>query len=211
MQFEIMSFCRMSTKSDLLGFIDAGGNYRTTPFRRAFETGKVFCGDEFDAGNENVNVVINSALSNELCAFPDKTPARHKDFLPVVCMNTFGFGGSRTYVGRNQLDAATMDRFITISWDVDEALEAKLLGIDKKQQELKLNSRPVKTAEAWLDTVLKYRNGVKKSGVRHIISPRASLYGVKLIKLGVGASILEDALIFKGIDKEQENRIRKAA
>jgi cobaltochelatase CobS len=37
--------------------------------------------------------------------------------------NTYGRGPDRAYVGRQQIDAATLDRFVMVTVDVDEALE----------------------------------------------------------------------------------------
>ena len=42
LDFYSMSVGEQSTKSDLLGFIDANGNYRNTAFRKAFEMGGLF-------------------------------------------------------------------------------------------------------------------------------------------------------------------------
>jgi hypothetical protein len=40
--------------------------------------------------------------------------------------NTYGTGADALYVGRNQLDAATLDRFYVVEMDYDRKLEAKL-------------------------------------------------------------------------------------
>ena len=54
---------------------------------------------------------------------------RHKDCYIIACGNTDGAGnGSRIYSGRNKLDGATLDRFTTISFEYDTALEKKLAG-----------------------------------------------------------------------------------
>lgn len=41
LNFYPYSLCSHTTKSDLIGFIDAGGNYRTSALRLAFENGGV--------------------------------------------------------------------------------------------------------------------------------------------------------------------------
>src|SRR6056297_382809 len=61
----------MDTKSDWLGFIDANGNYHTTPFRESYEKGGVMFIDEGDAANPQVFVQINAGLSDGRMAFPD--------------------------------------------------------------------------------------------------------------------------------------------
>lgn len=205
--FFAASFCRMSTKSDLLGYKDAVGTYHPTAFRTAFEHGGVFCADEFDAGNENVNVVLNAALSNGLCSFPDGMVKRHKDFVAIACMNTYGSGGNRVYVGRNQLDAATMDRFVVIDWDLDESIEARMADVMRAAPEFKLDAGKAVTRGEWLAYVRDVRQAAEEAEVRHVISPRATLFGVKLIEQGVGRKHIEELVLWKGLDKEQRGRI----
>ncbi len=108
LKFYALSVGAQTSKSDIVGFIDAGGTYRTTLFRQAYEKGGVFVMDEIDAGNSNVLIQINSALSNGICSFPDKQVKAHKDFHFIATANTYGKGESVKYVGRNRLDAATL-------------------------------------------------------------------------------------------------------
>ena len=127
-KFYALSVGAQTSKSDIVGFIDAGGTYRTTPFRQAYEKGGVFVMDEIDAGNSNVLIQINSALSNGICSFPDKQVKAHKDFHFIATANTYGKGESMKYVGRNRLDAATLDRFTIIHWNIDEKIERAIAG-----------------------------------------------------------------------------------
>lgn len=126
--FFSISVCAQSTKSDLLGFMNAGGNYTKTLFREAYENGGVFLLDEIDNGNPNVLAVLNSALANGYCAFPDQMIKRNENFTLVASANTFGTGGTREYVGRNQLDAATLNRFIQVEINYDQDLEVEIFG-----------------------------------------------------------------------------------
>lgn len=128
MPFYCKSVCAQTSKAELLGFINANGNYIITEFRKAYEFGGVFVLDEVDAGNPNVLAVLNSALSNSVCSFADLMVKKHEDFVLIACANTFGFGSDRQYVGRNQLDAATLDRFSVIEFNYDETLEIALSG-----------------------------------------------------------------------------------
>lgn len=130
LKFYALSVGAQTSKSDIVGFIDAGGTYRTTPFRQAYEKGGVFVMDEIDAGNSNVLIQINSALSNGICSFPDKQVKAHKDFHFIATANTYGKGESMKYVGRNRLDAATLDRFTIIHWNIDEKVERAIAGND---------------------------------------------------------------------------------
>lgn len=122
-----MSVNEQSSKSDFLGYMDANGKIVKTNFRKAYELGGVFIIDEIDAGNPNILTVVNSALSNDLCPFPDMMVKRHEDFIAVCTANTFGDGESMQYIGRNILDLATRDRFATIFVDYSLAIESLTL------------------------------------------------------------------------------------
>lgn len=124
--FYPISVCGQTTKSDLLGYTTANGSYIETIFRTAYENGGVFLLDEIDNGNPNVTAVLNSALANGVCTFPDKVVKRHPDFICIAAANTFGTGASAEYIGRNPIDAATLDRFKQIFVDYDEELEMEL-------------------------------------------------------------------------------------
>ncbi len=104
----------------------AGGQfeYQETPFVTFYRNGGVFCLDELDAADENVLLVINGALANGHLRLPDGTAvARHPDFVCIACANTFGNGADRQYVGRNQLDSATLDRFVSARLEFDYDLD----------------------------------------------------------------------------------------
>lgn len=112
-----------SNEFKLTGFIDAGGHYQETEFYRAFKNGGLFFLDEIDNSDPSALIVINSALANGYMAFPHETIDRHKDFRIVTAANTWGKGADLQYVGRNALDAATLDRFDNIFFDYDRKLE----------------------------------------------------------------------------------------
>jgi hypothetical protein len=138
--FYCISVCSQSTKSDLMGFMNAGGTYTPTLFRKCYEEGGVFLIDEIDNGNPNILACMNSALANGYCAFPDKMVKRHPDTLIIASANTFGTGANRVFVGRNQLDAATLNRFIQVEINYDEALEIEIFGdIAKPIQKIRKN------------------------------------------------------------------------
>ena len=103
------------------------------PFLNFLENGGLFCFDEMDAGSPNAFTAINAPLANDqyFCAMRAATGGKayvkkHPEFRAIACANTFGNGGSVMYAGRNQLDAATLDRFVMIHMDYDLAFEAAL-------------------------------------------------------------------------------------
>lgn len=122
-----ISVNEQTSKSDFLGYKDANGKLVETNFRRAYEKGGVFIIDEIDAGNPNILTVVNSALSNNSCPFPDGMVEQHEDFLTICTANTFGEGESIQYIGRNILDAATRDRFASLYIDYSPVLEMALV------------------------------------------------------------------------------------
>lgn len=183
-----------TTKTEFFGYNDANGRYVRTLFREAYENGGVFLIDEMDAGNANVMTCMNQALANNSCAFPDGMVNKHNDFVIVASANTFGTGANREYVGRNQLDAATLDRFAVIEWNYDEKLERKLCSNVK-----------------WLEYVLKCRENASKHKIRTVVSPRASIGGAKMIAAGMKPKQAIDLLIRKGMNDTEFVKLTEGA
>jgi len=112
--------------------VEDGGKFVYVPvgFVRAYENGGLHLLDELDAGDANVLTFINNALSNGGFFIPQRHEQpyvkRHPDFVCIAAANTFGSGADAMYVGRNQLDAATLDRFYILPMGYDSALEQGL-------------------------------------------------------------------------------------
>lgn len=181
---------RVTSEFKLIGFIDAAGHVARTQFREAYENGGGFLFDEVDASDPDAMTAFNAALANGVCAFPDGLVKAHPDFFAIAAGNTFGRGADRQYVGRNQLDAATLDRFQTYEVDYDEQLELTLAG----------------NAE-WARWVQRVRAAVEAEKVRHVVSPRASIAGAKLLAAGEERSVVEEACVWKGLDAATRQRV----
>lgn len=190
--FYPMSVGLQTTKSDLLGFINATGNYVTSPVREAYEKGGLLLLDEFDATHAGVVTILNSLLANGHATFPDKIIDKNEKFVCMCACNTYGRGGNIDYVGRNRLDGATLDRFIIIDVDYDNALERNLANND-----------------TWVDVVEKVRENVKAQGIKMIISPRASMDGADLLEAGFSPSEVMDMVIYKGCDKDTRAKLSR--
>ncbi len=188
------SVCIQTPASKLVGYMDATGNYVQTVFRQAYEHGGIFLLDEMDNGNANVLAILNAALANGQASFPDGMVKRHKDFFCIAAANTYGYGADRQYVGRCQLDAATLDRFITLEWDYDEALERKIACNDE-----------------WTDYVQAARKAASTLGIRVVISPRASVHGGRLLEAGMPREAVEHAVLYKALDKQSVQKIKAHA
>jgi len=177
----------------LIGFKDANGKYHSTPFRQAFENGGLYLFDEIDASHPNTMSAFNAALANGIMDFPDKTVRAHKDFKVIAAANTFGTGRDRLYVGRNQLDAATLDRFINITLDYDTELEATLTDNG-----------------AWCEYVQAFRAEVNKQSIRHVVSTRAIIAGAKLLAAGMKPQQVKEISLAKGMASDIFKRIENA-
>jgi MoxR-like ATPase len=165
--------------SKIFGYFDAHGAYHDTPFRRAFEHGGVMLLDELDNGHPGLLAELNQALALGMCAFADGMVSAHPDFRLVATGNTYGTGGDRQYVGRQALDAATLDRFVTIDVPVDEQLEERVamaLAPSKKRLVRQL-----------LTEVRRLRGVAADKRLPVMFSPRVSIDGAKL--LAAGASL----------------------
>jgi len=107
--------------------------YIISEFVKAYEQGGVFLLDEMDAADSNVLLKINAALANGHMTVDNRPGAavatRHPDFIFIGAANTYGLGASRQYVGRNQLDGATLDRFVVgqIEVDYDKRIEERMV------------------------------------------------------------------------------------
>ncbi len=221
LEFFAKSVGPQTSESSLLGYYDANGNYVRTLLREAFEFGGVFLLDEVDAGNPAVLVVINALLANGSCAFPDKVVDKHPDFVLIAGANTIGLGADRQYVGRQQIDAATLDRFGLLNWEYDPRIEAAAAGVPVEC----VSSAPVPTplefiadaddaarearVQTYVRKVVAIRNAVASLGksVRVIVSPRASIHGAKLVRVGFSVKDTLDICVWKGVDADTRAKI----
>lgn len=137
LKFGCISCSAGMSESQLLGRMVPQGErgqfgFLGTQFLDCYENGGVFLFDEIDAADSNVLLVVNAALANGHLSVPsrhDKPVAkRHPDFVCIAAANTWGRGADRQYVGRNELDESTLDRFRIgcVPMDYDEGLEAQL-------------------------------------------------------------------------------------
>jgi hypothetical protein len=209
----------INTEYKLSGFIDAQGRVISTAFRKAFEHGGVFLFDEIDGSLPGALLAFNSALANDWYDFPDANIKRHDDFRVIAGANTFGTGADRQYVGRNQLDAASLDRYAVLDWGYDEALEAAMIGADAPKGApvpRSIEPLPAERVQAvafqWVERVRKVRSAVSELKVRHVVSPRATVNGSRLLAAGFTWAEAEDAVIWKGLDADTRGKvIAKAA
>ena len=181
-------------KYELVGFVDAAGKYHSTAFREAFEKGGVFLADEMDAFSPEALVAINAATANGSYTFPDspKPLAKHEDFKFIGAANTIGTGANRQYVGRNPLDAATLDRFLQIEIDYDPAIELAMAQGNTK----------------WLKEVQETRARLNELGIHVVVSPRATRQGAALLAKGIKIEQVRKATIHKHLTADQIGQLK---
>lgn len=179
---------------ELMGFVDGYGNYHGTSFRQAFEHGGLWIADEIDAWDASALLAANSALANGFANFPDQpNPVlRNADFRMVATANTYGSGADRIYIGRNELDAASLDRFVTINVDYDLRLEQMFAN----------------NQEAWLEYVWKVRKIVNEKKIRHVVSSRAIAMGAAALNAGFEWDDVEDMYLLKGMSERDREKLR---
>jgi cobaltochelatase CobS len=94
------------------------------------------------------------------------------------------------YVGRNQLDAATIDRFIVVYIEYDERLEKSLAMNDD-----------------WVEKVQFWRKRAAELRERHVISMRASIVGAQLLKM-FPENDVEEMVVWRGLDSNAVRKIK---
>lgn len=173
LRFDCLSLTEGVSEVRLVGRYQPTGvggqfEYEKPPFVDFYEHGGVYLLDEIDGADPNVVVIINAAIANGSMSLPNgETVKRHPDFVFLCCANTWGHGASREYVGRNQLDAAFLNRFsVKLFFDYDTELEATLGS-----------ERVVKWAQG-------LRNSIRNNGLRRIVSTRLILDTSDLIESG---------------------------
>lgn len=181
-RFGMLSCTSGASEAQLTGWLlPVGGGkageftYVASEFVRLYEEGNsVFLFDEFDAADPNMLLVINSALANGSLHVPQrhKEPLvqRGKNVALIAAANTYGSGADLVYAGRNQLDAATLDRFYVVEMDYDADLERRIAGTEGA------------AALTWVQSL---RAKVKQHRVRRVVSTRTLMKMVAASKADV--------------------------
>lgn len=177
---------------DVTGYVDGAGLYHATPFYHAFKDGGVFLADEADGWDSNAFLALNAALANGQMEFPNGEQVKaHPDFICIAAANTWGMGANFAYVGRNKLDASTLDRFVTLAFDYDEDLELASAG-----------------NEGWTRKVQAWRSKAFAKGLQVVISPRASIMGAKLLAAGFPEAQVIEMAVKKSMSADQWSAIQ---
>ena len=178
----------VSNEFKITGFVDAGGVYHETEFYKAFKNGGVFFLDEIDSSDPSALIILNSAISNGYVTFPHEKVERHPGFRCIAAANTWGNGRDFQYVGRNALDGASLDRFVSISFDYDESLEKELY--------------PNKNI---LEFVWEARKKAFENHIRHIFSTRTIKYAYEMEEAGFEIDTIIQSVFIKEMNADDIN------
>lgn len=189
--FAAMSVGPQTSKSDIFGYMSGAGTYVRSLTREVYEFGGIMLYDEADAANAGVWTSINGLTANNEVGFPDGMVRKHPDCYFVAAGNTYGRGADALYVGRTQLDAATLDRFATLEWDYDWNFVSELSG-----------------DSTWTTYVAKCSEVASSLKLRVVIGPRAAINGAKLLRGGVDRADVEYALLWSRMDTDAANKIK---
>lgn len=137
-----ISLTPQTSKSDLFGYMSANGTYVPSALYDWWvnPNGGVFHFDEFDNGHASIMAGVNAIVAklqdgpDAAFDFPCGRVTRGGGRkVAVASANTYGRGPDRQYL-RQQLDAATVDRFEMVPVEYDELLERSVCmatGLDK--------------------------------------------------------------------------------
>lgn len=176
----------------LTGFTDANGVYQQTQFYKAFTQGGVFMLDEMDASIPEVLVILNAAIANRYFDFPAPIGyvEAHPNFRVIAAGNTTGNGADFEYVGRSQLDAASLDRFAVIEIDYSPTIENAVAGNDAEL----------------VDFCRAFRKSAQMAGCSIIVSYRGIGRLAKMLQILSIEEALQTCLI-KGLDVDSVKMI----
>lgn len=184
-EFGSISFGPTTPESRLVGGMTADGSFFEPMLikliRFAMEnpdTGAVMCLDEMDNGHAGVQATLNSLLANGWMTAPNGDHlVIGKNLVFIACANTFGTGPTAEFSGRNKLDAATLDRFAYLPWEIDLGLEEVLVRRFFSEEQDTLASH-------WLDVWRTARSNVQAHGLKLFVTPRGAQAGARMVAAG---------------------------
>ena len=162
---------------DMNGYMTADGTFRKGAFYNSYKNGGIFLIDEIDSASGDALIAINAALANGFAFFGDERVEKHPDFRCIAAANTIGQGRDSAYIGRSQIDAATLDRFVFLRWGYDEGIERSIVDSWKGQATEKQQAR----IDQWYTLVLDARRVTEEMDIRVPISTRAIIDGCRYI------------------------------
>lgn len=175
--FRAKSVGPTTAEYDLLGYNNAAGTFVRGAFYETYKHGGVLLIDEIDSASGDALIAINSALANGFAFFGDERVNKHADFRCIAAANTVGQGRDSVYIGRSQIDGATLDRFAFLRWNYDAGIEHGIVNSWKAQATEQQAAR----IDEWYALVMNVRATTESEGIRIPISTRAIIDGCRYI------------------------------
>jgi hypothetical protein len=197
--FAQISFSPDTTSGEMVGRCDINGVFHRSEVVRVFAEGGLILFDEIDNADASMLVKLNTAIANGTFATPEGLVRRNKKTVIVCTANTYGTGPDAMYVGRTRLDAATLDRFVcsTIEVDYDVKLEKKLAHFLPEEK------------RNWLNGFVKrVRDEIKAKHFRRLCSTRFVINAVRWFGQGKDTSFVRDRFLVGWTDAEKTNLYR---
>ena len=181
--------------------------YWPSTFVQMYEEGGVFLLDEVDASDPNTLTFINAALAGDHFfvekRFDNPEVVRHPDFICLAAANTWGQGADAEYVGREQLDAATLNRFAVGMVEVDYDREVERSIIEENIEE-----------EATRDAFIKFCWTAREACTNHNIRRAVSTRFMKELSVMVNAYKWNrdkwEEQLFRGWSRTEVGKVRDA-
>lgn len=153
----------------VIGYTTPEGKRVETEFTRAWINGGVFLWDELSMSAPEAIGTLNSALANGFIPIPGLgTVYAHPDFYCIAGDNS-DTGASLKYGARSLLDGASLDRFVTIEWEIDPTIESACAGL----------------YDTWLQAVRAIRAEIAKRDIQHVgATMRAVITGAMALSAG---------------------------
>ena len=194
--FAQISFSPDTTSGEMVGRCDINGVFHRSEVVRVFSEGGLILFDEIDNADASMLVKLNTAIANGTFATPEGLVRKNKNTVIVCTANTYGTGPDAMYVGRTRLDAATLDRFVcsTIEVDYDVKLEKKLAHFLPEEK------------RTWLGNfVKKVRDEIKAKHFRRLCSTRFVINAVRWFGQGKDKNFVRDRFLVGWTDAEKSN------
>lgn len=194
--FAQISFSPDTTSGEMVGRCDINGVFHRSEVVRVFAEGGLILFDEIDNADASMLVKLNTAIANGTFATPEGLVCRNKQTVIVCTANTYGTGPDAMYVGRTRLDAATLDRFVcsTIEVDYDVKLEKKLARFLPEEK------------RNWLNNFVKtVRDEIKAKHFRRLCSTRFVINAIRWFSQGKDSRFVRDRFLIGWTDAEKSN------
>jgi hypothetical protein len=178
---------------DIFGNLMVDGSVYKTQFRKCWENGGLILIDEFHAIPHQLTIMLNEALANGTCAFPDGMVKRHANCIIAGTGNSNLRGGTSKYKAGISQDVSTTDRLVMLRVDYCENFERATF-----------NANP-----DWTLRVQKLRAIAKEEKLDNIftITPRAMIKGAYLLEAGFTQNEVEEMLIIQGGPEDATRRL----